>query len=157
MDGSERLRHQLRARVPIVSWIAAYDRRGLGTDLLAGTVVAALIIPQALGYAGIAGVPVQVGLYAIPLALLAYAIFGSSRQLVVGPVSTVSVLSGSFVATHAAGDPALAVTLTAGLALAAGGWLIVSGILGSRLARRVPVQAHRHRLRLRADHRDHRR
>ena len=49
---------------------------GLGTDLLAGTVVAALIIPQALGYAGIAGVPVQVGLYAIPLALLAYAVFG---------------------------------------------------------------------------------
>jgi hypothetical protein len=75
--------------------VAAAVRPGLTRgDLIAGAVVAALAVPQALGYASIAGAPVQVGLYAVPLALVAYAIFGSSRQLVVGPVSTVSVLSG---------------------------------------------------------------
>ena len=72
-------------------------------DLLAGLVVAALAVPQALGYAGIAGVPVIVGLYSIPLALIAYALFGSSPHLVVGPVSTVSVLSGALVADISGG------------------------------------------------------
>jgi hypothetical protein len=66
----------------------------LRADVVAGAVVAALTVPQALGYASIAGAPVG-GPYAVPVALVAYAIFGSSRQLVVGPVSTVSVLSGS--------------------------------------------------------------
>src|SRR3954468_20235196 len=85
-------------RVPVVSWLPSYERRWLRGGLLAGAVVAALAIPQALGSASIAGAPVQVGLYAVPVALVAYAIFGSSRQLVVGPVSTVSVLSGSWLA-----------------------------------------------------------
>ena len=56
-------------RRPIVGWLPQYDRSRLARDLLAGTVVAALAVPQALGYAGIAGVPVQVGLYSLPLAL----------------------------------------------------------------------------------------
>ena len=56
--------------VPAAGWIRAYDRGRLPRDLLAGAVVAALAVPQALGYAGIAGVPVQMGLYALPLALL---------------------------------------------------------------------------------------
>ena len=84
--------------IPIAKWLPRYRRRYWAGDILAGLVVAALAIPQSLGYAGIAGVPVIVGLYAIPLALIAYAIFGSSPHLVVGPVSTVSVLSGSLVA-----------------------------------------------------------
>ena len=67
--------------------------------------VAALAVPQSLGYAGIAGVPLLVGLYSIPLALVAYALLGSSPNLIVGPVSTVSVLSGSLVADMAKGDP----------------------------------------------------
>ena len=79
--------------VPAVRWLPRYRRRYLAGDLLAGLVVAALAIPQSLGYATIAGVPVLVGLYAIPLALVAYAVLGSSPHLVVGPVSTVSVLS----------------------------------------------------------------
>src|SRR5580765_5588300 len=86
-------------RVPVVAWLPHYQRRWLRGDLVAGAVVAALAVPQALGYASLAGAPVQVGLYAVPVALVAYALFGSSRQLVVGPVSTVSVLSGSFLAS----------------------------------------------------------
>jgi high affinity sulfate transporter 1 len=113
--------------VPMASWLPRYSRASLPGDLLAGAVVTALAVPQALGYAGIAGVPVQVGLYAIPLALLAYAVLGSSPHLVVGPVSTVSVLSGSLVVGLAHGDPGRAVALTSALAIAAGLTLLVAG------------------------------
>ncbi|HET9562847.1 MAG TPA: SulP family inorganic anion transporter, partial [Propionibacteriaceae bacterium] len=75
-----------------------YKRARLRPDIVAGVVVAALAVPQSLGYASIAGVPVQVGLYAVPIALLVYAVLGSSPQLIVGPVSTVSVLSATLVA-----------------------------------------------------------
>ena len=115
--------------LPVVDRLRKYPIRYLGADLLAGVVVAALAMPQSLGYAAIAGVPVLVGLYSIPLALIAYAVFGSSPRLVVGPVSTVSVLSGSLVADLARGDPDRAVALTAALALAAGVSLIVGGML----------------------------
>ena len=119
----------LRSRLPIVSWAPRYRRRWFGGDLLAGLVVAALAVPQALGYAGIAGVPVVVGIYAIPAALIAYAIFGSSPHLVVGPVSTVSVVSGSIVVPMAAGDTDRAVALTAALAIGAGLGLLAAGLL----------------------------
>jgi high affinity sulfate transporter 1 len=114
--------------VPVASWLPRYRRRDLPADLLAGTVVAALAVPQSLGYAGIAGVPVQVGLYAIPLALVAYAVFGSSPHLVVGPVSTVAVLSGSLVADLSGGDPGSAVAFTSALAIGAGIGLLLGGL-----------------------------
>jgi high affinity sulfate transporter 1 len=91
-------------------------------------VVAALAIPQSLGYAAIAGVPVMVGLYSIPLALIAYAMLGSSPHLVVGPVSTVSVLSGTLVADLANGDGSTAVALTSALAIGAGIGLVIGGV-----------------------------
>ena len=119
----------LRSRLPILSWAPRYRRRWFGGDLLAGLVVAALAVPQALGYAGIAGVPVVVGIYAIPAALIAYAIFGSSPHLVVGPVSTVSVVSGSIVVPMAAGDTDRALALTAALAIGAGLGLLAVGLL----------------------------
>lgn len=115
--------------VPIRRWLPAYDRSAIGRDLLTAAVVTALTIPQALGYAAIAGVPVQVGLYAIPVALLAYAVLGSSPHVVVGPVSTVSVVSGSLVALQAGGDPQLAVDLTIALAVVSGLILLAAGLL----------------------------
>ncbi len=130
MELREATGRQLHRRLPILTWLPVYERRHLGRDLLAGVLVAALMIPQALGYAAIAGVPVQMGLYAIPFALLAYALLGSSRQLIVGPVSTVSVLSGSLVAAQSRGDPALAVSLTSALAITAGMVLMLAGFLG---------------------------
>ncbi len=130
----ERLRPALnpttmRRAMPILDWLPRYDRSWLAQDVLAGLVIAALAIPQSLGYAAIAQVPIQVGLYAIPLALVAYAVFGSSRQLVVGPVSTVSVLSGSLVVVSAKGDVALAVAFTAALAITGGLMLLAAGLL----------------------------
>ena len=116
-------------RVPAVTWLPRYERGWLRGDVVAGAVVAALAVPQALGYASIAGAPVEVGLYAVPVALVAYAIFGSSRQLVVGPVSTVSVLSGSLLASFGVAGTAQAASYTAALALGSGLVLIVAGFL----------------------------
>jgi high affinity sulfate transporter 1 len=115
--------------VPIVDWLRTYERRWLRADLLAGCVVAALAVPQALGYAAIAGVPVELGLYAVPVGLVAYAIFGSSRQLVVGPVSTVSVLSGSLVAALGPADLAQAVLFTTAAAMWVGVILVAASFL----------------------------
>ena len=98
-------------------------------DLGAGLLVAALAVPQSLGYAAVAGVPVEVGLYTLPPALIAYAILGSSRLLFMGPISTVSVLSGSIVRQLSGGDPEQAVLLTSALAIVAGVTLIAAGLL----------------------------
>ena len=116
-------------RVPMVRWLPRYQAAWLRGDLIAGAVVAALAIPQALGYASIAGAPVEVGLYALPVALVAYAVFGSSRQLVVGPVSTVSVLSGSFLASFGVAGTARAASYTAALALGSGLVLVAAGFV----------------------------
>ncbi len=129
-DRAEQASGRRWGRVPAVTWLPRYERRWLRSDVVAGAVVAALAVPQALGYASIAGAPVQVGLYAVPVALVAYAIFGSSRQLVVGPVSTVSVLSGSFLASFGVAGTAQAASYTAALALGSGLVLLVAGFLG---------------------------
>jgi high affinity sulfate transporter 1 len=113
----------------VLHWLPAYRRSRLRNDLLAGGIVAALLIPQSLGYATIAGVPVQVGLYAVPLALLAYAVLGSSPQLIVGPASTVAIVSGSLVADISRDNPQDAVAITSALAVAAGLVLVVAGML----------------------------
>ena len=126
-DGTRAVSEQQWRRVPMVGWLPRYQPAWLRGDLVAGAVVAALAVPQALGYASIAGAPVQMGLYAVPVALLAYAVFGSSRQLVVGPVSTVSVLSGSFLASFGVAGTAQAASYTAALALASGLVLVAAG------------------------------
>jgi len=117
------------AALPILQWLPSYQRRLLRGDVLAGAMVAALLIPQSLGYARIAGVPVEVGLYAVPLALLAYAVLGSSPQLIVGPASTVAIVSGSLVADIARDNPEDAVAITGALAIAAGIVLAATGLL----------------------------
>jgi sulfate permease, SulP family len=78
--------------------LAGYRRGWLRGDGLAGLTVWAMLIPQALAYATIAGVSPVVGLYAAPAALVLYAAFGSSRHLVVGPMSATAVLSAAAVA-----------------------------------------------------------
>ncbi len=115
--------------LPILHWLPRYDRNRLQGDLLAGAIVAALMIPQSLGYARIAGVPVEIGLYAVPLALVAYAFLGSSPQLIVGPASTVAIVSGSLVRDITRDNPEDAVAITAALAIASGLVLIATGLL----------------------------
>lgn len=115
--------------VPMAGWLPRYRRAWLTADVLAGLTVWALIVPEAMAYANVAGVPVQYGLYAVPLAGLAYAIFGSSRQLFVGPSSDVAALSAVTVAPIAASTGANPIVLTATLALLVGALYIVGGLL----------------------------
>jgi high affinity sulfate transporter 1 len=123
------LGEQPRDWLPVRRWLPAYQRRWLKGDLTAGAVVAALAIPQALGYATIAGLPVQVGLYSLPTVLLCYALLGTSRLLIVGPVSTVAVLSGSLIAEFAPASEAEAIAVGAGMALTAGLLLMLASVL----------------------------
>lgn len=92
--GTQRsFRDWLLTLIPMCRWLHAYDWRNLLlTDILAGVTVSVMIIPQSMSYAKIAGLPVQYGLYSSFVPIYAYAMFGSSRQLAVGPVALVSLL-----------------------------------------------------------------
>lgn len=90
--------------LPPTSWLPSYQARWLRADLLAGITLAAYAIPVSLAYAGLAGLPPQVGLYGYLLGGLGYALFGSSRHLAVGPTSAVSLMVGGTVAQLAGGD-----------------------------------------------------
>jgi SulP family sulfate permease len=83
--------------VPILGWMRSYDRGWLRGDLIAGVAVAALIVPKNLGYAGIAGIPLQNGLYAAAAGAILYAIFGTSRQISTGPSSGLAAVAASAV------------------------------------------------------------
>ena len=81
-----------RSYVPLVATLSVYRRQDLGHDVMAGLIVGMVTIPQAVAYALLAGVPPQSGLYACLLPMVLYAIFGSSKQLVVGPVAVAALL-----------------------------------------------------------------
>jgi len=95
-----------RAALPPAQWLPAYQPRWLKNDAIAGVTLAAYGIPVSLAYASLAGLPPQYGIYGYLAGGLAYALFGSSRQLAIGPTSAISMLVGATVAGMAAGDPA---------------------------------------------------
>ncbi len=88
----------IRRLLPIMQWGPAYDRRDLRSDLAAGLTIGAMLVPQAMAYALLAGLPPEVGLYAATIPVLVYAAMGTSRQLAVGPVAIVSLLTASALA-----------------------------------------------------------
>jgi MFS superfamily sulfate permease-like transporter len=100
----------------------------LRDDLVSGVVVGAIMIPVAMAYAQMAGVPVQAGLYAAMVGMAVYAIFATSRHLKITTSSTMSIMSIAVVAPLAAGDPAAFMALTSALALTVGIIMIVLGI-----------------------------
>ena len=83
--------------VPLLQWAPNYERRWLRPDLIAGLTVTALVVPKALGYAGIAGVPIVYGLYAAAAGAILYALFGTSRQISTGPSSALAAVAASAV------------------------------------------------------------
>ncbi|HEX6461299.1 MAG TPA: sulfate permease [Thermoleophilaceae bacterium] len=106
--------------VPAAGWLSGYDRSWLRTDLIAGVAVTALVVPKNLGYAEIAGVPVQNGLYAAAAGAILYALFCTSRQISTGPSSSLAAVAGGAVlATELGGKDAAqlvaAITLATGL------------------------------------------
>lgn len=84
--------------LPIISWAPRYDPRDIRSDLAAGLTVGAMLVPQAMAYALLAGLPPEVGLYAATVPVVIYALFGTSHQLAVGPVAIVSLLTASALA-----------------------------------------------------------
>ena len=124
---------RLRRLVPIAGWLPRYERRWLRGDLAAGAAVTALIVPKNLGYADIAGVPLQNGLYAAAAGAIIYALFCTSRQISTGPSSALAAVAGGAVLlTGLGGEDAAqlvaAITLVTGvlfllLALLRMGWI----------------------------------
>lgn len=114
--------------LPIVVWLPRYDRADLRPDAISGVVSWGVMVPVAMAYAGLAGMPPETGLVTAFAAMAAYALFGTSRHLKVTASSSVAILSASVVgAILSSGDPATYVALSAVLALAVGVILVVAG------------------------------
>ncbi len=105
--------------LPILDWAPRYDRKWLRADLVAGIAVAALVVPKSLGYADIAGVPIQHGLYAAAAGTILYALFGTAKQISTGPSSALAAVAGSAVLVASVSDED-AVALVAAITLLAG-------------------------------------
>ena len=107
--------------LPILSWAPRYQRTWLRPDLVAGITVAALVVPKSLGYAGIAGVPIEYGLYAAAAGAILYAIFGLSGQIATGPSSALAaVAAGALVSAGIAKGSDDAVALVAAVTIGSG-------------------------------------
>ena len=119
---------RLAGYLPILVWGRRYDRQALLSDGVAATIVTAMLIPQSLAYAMLAGLPPVVGLYASILPLVAYAIFGTSRTLAVGPVAVVSLLTATAAGTVAPPGSAEYLTAAITLALLSGLILLAMGV-----------------------------
>jgi sulfate permease, SulP family len=132
----------LRRYFPILTWGAEYSGRTFTNDLTVAVIVTVMLIPQSLAYALLAGLPVQVGLFASMAPLLLYAIFGTSRTLAVGPVAVASLMTAAAITPLAAqGTPeylgaAIALALISGLLLIAMG-LLRLGFLANFLSHPV--------------------
>ncbi len=113
--------------LPILGWLPRYQRDWLRPDLIAGLTVAALVVPKALGYAGIAEVPIQYGLYAAAAGALLYALFCTSRQIATGPSAALSsVAAGAVLAAAATGDDA--VTMVASITFVSGLFFLILAV-----------------------------
>src|SRR3954447_17038246 len=115
--------------IPLIGQLRSYDRGWLRADLIAGVTVAALIVPKNLGYAGIAGIPLQNGLYAAAAGAIVYAIFGSCRQISVGPSSGLAAVAASAVLAAGLLAEQDIASFVAGITLASGVLFLLLAVL----------------------------
>lgn len=115
--------------LPILTWSRSYDRDTLTSDAVAAVIVTIMLIPQSLAYALLAGLPPEMGLYASILPLVAYAIFGTSRALAVGPVAVVSLMTAAAVGNLGLQSPAEYAAAAITLAFISGVLLTLMGVL----------------------------
>lgn len=116
------LQRQLERHVPMLTWAKTYNKDTLTSDAVAAIIVTIMLIPQSLAYALLAGLPAEMGLYASILPLVAYAIFGTSRALAVGPVAVVSLMTAAAIGN-------LGLSTPAEIAIAAGTLAFISGVI----------------------------
>jgi SulP family sulfate permease len=120
--------------IPILDWLPGYRGEWLRFDVVAGVTAAAVVIPKAMAYATIAGLPVEVGLYTAFIPMVIYAVLGTSRPLSVSTTSTIAILVAAELAIFAPeGDPGQLVVVASTLAFLVGAFLLLAGIfrLGS--------------------------
>ena len=122
--------HSVRAlRIPLPDWILAYRKEWARPDVIAGLIAASVVIPKALAYATVAGLPVQAGLYTALVPMAIYAVLGSSRTLSVSTTTTIAILAGTALGQIATGNSANLMTASATLTLLVGAILILAGLL----------------------------
>jgi high affinity sulfate transporter 1 len=114
---------------PVLAWLPGYQRGWLRLDFVAGMTVCAILVPEGMAYAQLAGMPPETAFYAAPIGLLAYAVLGSSRQLVVAVSSAVAIMSAATISLLAPAGTAEYAALTAALAILAGLISIAAGAL----------------------------
>jgi high affinity sulfate transporter 1 len=119
----------MRHFLPVLRWLPAYRHDMLMPDMLAGLALWAVMVPEAMAYAGIVGVPPIMGLYTIVPPLVAYALLGTSRVLVVGPDTATGLLSALTVGAVAAQGGAEFIQLTSALAILIGAFFLLFGAL----------------------------
>ena len=121
---------QRQSNTPILKWLFAYQKSFLPYDVIAGLVTAAVVIPKAMAYATIAGLPVQVGLYTALVPMVIYALIGTSLPLSVSTTTTLAILAGAeFSQVVPNGDPASLMTASATLTLLVGAILVLASLL----------------------------
>src|SRR3954465_2718564 len=114
---------------PLLGQLRSYDRSWLRGDVIAGVPVAPLVVPKNLGYAGIAGIPLQNGLYAAAAGAIAYAVFGTCRQLSVGPSSGLAAVAASAVLAAGLTDETEVAAFVAGITLGSGVLFLLLAVL----------------------------
>lgn len=116
--------------LPVLDWASQYQKAWLRFDLIAGLTAAAVVIPKAMAYATIAGLPIEVGLYTAFIPMVIYAILGTSRPLSVSTTSTIAILTATELALLAPGrSPGELVVVASTLAFLVGAFLLLAGIL----------------------------
>ena len=116
--------------VPIVGWLRNYPTAWLRPYVIAGLTAAAVVIPKAMAYATIAGLPLQIGLYTVFVPMVIYAVLGTSRPLSVSTTVTIAVLAATQLCmTVPGGEPAALMAASATLALLVGAMLVLAPIL----------------------------
>jgi SulP family sulfate permease len=118
----------MKSFFPFINWLGSYKKSNLQGDVGAGLTVAVMLIPQSMAYAMLAGLPPVIGLYSSVIPLLIYALFGSSRQLAVGPVAMISILVAAGVSQYAEPGSAQYISLAVLLAGMVGVFQFIMGI-----------------------------
>src|SRR6476646_6687872 len=116
--------------IPALTWLRTYQKQWLRMDIIAGLIAAAVVIPKAMAFATIAGLPVQVGLYTAFVPMVVYALLGTSRPLSVSTTTTISILTAAEMQKTAPnGGPGELITAGATLAVLVGAMLILASLL----------------------------
>ena len=130
MGKSSSTDRQSNTYLPIAEWLFNYKKDWLRPDLIAGLTAAAVVIPKAMAYATIAGLPVQVGLYTVLIPMAIYSVLGTSRPLSVSTTTTISILTAAELSQVVpGGDPSSLLRASAMLTLVVGGFLVLASLL----------------------------